>query len=283
MSDEKLYQDEDWLREQYHELGKSQGEVADSAGVTESTIRRWMKEHVIERRSMSEAKSEGDTELYTDPDWLRKQHWDRGKTMVEVGELAGVSGTTIKRWMDKLGLERRSNSEAQSDGDRDLYTNSDWLQEQYWDQEKTVAQIGELAGVSETTIKRWMNRHNIETRSPSEAQTDGDIEPLKNPQWLEDQYWSRGKTLVEIGNELGVADVTVISWMERHGIERRETTSSEVQSDGNIEPLKDPKWLEEQYVENELSANEIGEKLGVSKTPVLRHHSSLAKTHTSVV
>lgn len=271
MSDEKLYQDEDWLREQYHECGKSQSEVAESAGVTESTIRRWMKEHSIERRTMSEARSEGDIDLYTDPDWLRKQHWDRGKTMVEIGESAGVSGTTIKRWMDKHGLERRSNSEAQSDGDREFYTDADWLREQYWDQEKTVAEISELAGVSGTTIKRWMNRHDIETRSFSEAQTDGDLDPLKDPDWLEDQYWHQGKTLVEIGNELGVTDVTVNAWMERHGIERRDTTSSEVQSDGDIEPLRNPEWLEKQYIENGLSAGEVGEKLGVSKTPVLNH------------
>lgn len=271
MSDKKIYRNEDWLYEQYHGLGKSQGEIADSAGVTESTIRRWMKEHGIERRSMSEAKSEGDTDLYTDPDWLWKQHWERGKTMVEIGESAGVSGTTIKRWMDKHGLERRSNSEAQSDGDRELYTDADWLREQYWDQEKTLVEIGKSAGVSDATIKRWMNRHNIETRSFSEAQTDGNLDPLKDPEWLEDRYWGHEKTLVEIGDELGVTDVTINAWMERHGIERRDTTSSEVQSDGNIDPLKDSEWLREQYVENGLSAGEVGEKLGVSKTPVLNY------------
>jgi len=271
MSDDKPYRDEEWLREQYHELEKSQGELAELADATEKTIIRWMRKYGIESRSMSEAKSEGDIHLYTDPEWLREQHWDQGRTLNEMGELAGVSGTTVRRWMDKHDIERRSNIEAQTDGDRELYTDPDWLQEQYWDQERTVAEIGELTGVSETTIRRWMDRHNIETRSNSEAQTDGNVEPLKDPVWLEKQYWDRERTLIEIANELGVSDHAVISWMKRHGIERRDTTASEVQSNGNIEPLKDPEWLRQQYAEKELSAGEIGEKLGVSKTPVLKY------------
>jgi len=271
MSGDPLYRNDEWLREQYHKLGKSQGEIAELADVTESTIRRWMRKYGIESRSMSEAKSEGDTDLYTDPEWLREQHWDQGRTLNEIGELAGVSGTTIKRWMGKLNIETRSNTEAQTDGDRELYTNSDWLQKQYWKQKRTVAEIGDLAGVSGTTIKRWMDRLDIETRSIPEAQTDGDIEPLKDPEWLEEQYWDREKTLAEIGSELGVTDVAVLSWMMRHGIERRDTTASEVQAEGDVEPLKNPEWLREQYAEKGLSAGEIGEKLGVSKTPVLKY------------
>lgn len=271
MSRDKPYQDEKWLREQYHKSKKSQREIAELADVTEQTIRRWMKKHDIERRSVAEAKSEGDIAPLKDPDWLKEQYWTQGKTLAEIGDEVGVSDHAVNNWMDRHGIETRSASESQSDGDIGLYTDPDWLRQQYWDEKNTVAEVGELAGVSETTIRRWMDKHGIETRSNAEAQTDGDVAPLRDPDWLEDQYHGKEKTLLEIGSKLGVSDHAVLTWMEEHGIERRDTTSSEVQSDGNIDPLKDSEWLETQYIKKELSAGEIAEELGVSKTPVLSY------------
>lgn len=268
--DGKVYQNEEWLREQYYAKEKTISEVADAADVTNATIRRWMDNHEIERRSMSEAKSDGDIELYTDPDWLYEQHWEHDNTLVEMGELAGVSGTTIRRKMMEQDVDIKSPAQAHSDGDPELYENPNWLYEQHWENDKTLAEMGEIAGVSDATIERKMHKHDVETKSPSQAQTDGDVEQLQDGEWLREQYWENERTLADIAAELDVTDVTVNEWMKRHGIERRDTTASEVQADGNVEPLKNADWLHEHYVEKEMSAGEIGEMLGVSTTPVLR-------------
>ena len=208
---------------------------------------------------------------YKNESWLRKQYYKRQNTEAEIAELADVHKNTIRRWMDKYDIERRSPSEAQSRGNIEPLKDPDWLREQYRDERKTPVEIGNELGLSYKPVDTWLDKHGIEKRSVAEAQTEGNIEPLKDQEWLREQYWDYERTLADIADDLNVTDVTVNKYMKKHGIERRDTTSSEVQSDGDIEPLKDPEWLEKQYVENELSASEIGNKLGVSKTPVLRY------------
>ena len=162
---ESPWRDGEWLREQYHGLGKSISQIAEECGVSDRTIRRWMDRHDIERRSMSEAKrSDG---LYTDADWLREQYHEKENSMRQIAEECGVGGTTIRRWMDRHGIERRATS-----GGKRLngpFTDGDWLREQYHEKEKSALQIAEECGVGDTTIYNWMERHDIERRSLSKA------------------------------------------------------------------------------------------------------------------
>lgn len=45
-----------------------------------------------------------------------------------------------------------------------LYKDSNWLKEQYWGNDLTMDNMGELCGVSRVTIKNWMVRYNIPIR-----------------------------------------------------------------------------------------------------------------------
>lgn len=55
-SEEPLYRDEDYLREQYWENEKSTTEIAEELGCAVNSVRGWMERHDIPRRSISEAK-----------------------------------------------------------------------------------------------------------------------------------------------------------------------------------------------------------------------------------
>ena len=46
--------------------------------------------------------------------WLRHYYWDIRKTLKQMGEMCGVDGKTIQRWMKKFNIPRRTNSEANS-------------------------------------------------------------------------------------------------------------------------------------------------------------------------
>lgn len=46
---EKNYQNEGWLKYQYHELGRTQSEVAEIAGCSRSTIQYWIKKFGLQR------------------------------------------------------------------------------------------------------------------------------------------------------------------------------------------------------------------------------------------
>ena len=47
---------------------------------------------------------------------------------------------------------------------RMIYKNKDWLYEQYWDEEKTLKQVGEMCGVDGVTIFNWMKKFDINRR-----------------------------------------------------------------------------------------------------------------------
>jgi 5-methylcytosine-specific restriction endonuclease McrA len=46
------YRREEWLREQYHEQGRTQQEMADACDVSPRTVREWMNRHDIETRDI---------------------------------------------------------------------------------------------------------------------------------------------------------------------------------------------------------------------------------------
>lgn len=49
-----------------------------------------------------------------------------------------------------------------------LYVNSSWMRNQYLDQGKTMQEIAEICGVTAMTIRDWLIKHNIPTRSRGE-------------------------------------------------------------------------------------------------------------------
>jgi len=51
-------------------------------------------------------------ELYKDSSWLRKKYWEEEKSVEEIGDEAGCSGETVRRWMHKLDVDMRDKSEA---------------------------------------------------------------------------------------------------------------------------------------------------------------------------
>lgn len=108
----KPYKHEKWLYEQYVEKQKTMIEVAQEADVTEPTIRSWMDKNGIERRDSP--REDLKQEPYKDEEWLYEQYVEKRKTAAEVAEEVEVTGSTIRSWMEKNGIERRDRPEALS-------------------------------------------------------------------------------------------------------------------------------------------------------------------------
>jgi len=65
--------------------------------------------------------------------------------------------------------------------DLPVYTNKEWLEDQYVTQGKTIAQVAATAGCTHMTIQRWMRHHDIQSRRsgqrssmPIQAEVDGE-------------------------------------------------------------------------------------------------------------
>lgn len=154
------------------------------------------------------------------------------------------------------------------------YRSEQWLRTQYHTQQNTQSEIAQQVGVAQETICRWLNRHDIETRSPN-YQPGATTERLRDEDWLRRQYIEHGHSQAEIADILNASAQTVLRWLNTHEIETRPPGP---QTDGNTEKLRDEDWLRHAYTELQLSTREIGEQLGLTAQTVsnwlMRHEIS---------
>jgi DNA-binding CsgD family transcriptional regulator len=256
--DKRRYRSENWLREQYWGEGRTAVDMADEVDVKVQTICKWMGKHDIERRDQSEAQTDGNIQQLKNVQWLREQYWEKERTTAEIAEKLGLSGTTVRKYMRRYDIERRGMSEARTDGNAERLQNEQWLREQYCDEERTSYDIAAELGVSDTTVREQMEEYGIDRRDVS-------VEGLDEER-LREQYYNKGLTGYEIAEKLGVTPPAVYNRMEAYGMERR--SMSEIQTDGNIQPLESEQWVREQYCKKGYTTAEIAEKLGVSDNTV---------------
>jgi len=84
--------DERHLEKLYHDQGLTQSEIAEEYGVTASTVSHYMSKHGVGTRAHAV-----DDERLADPDWLREQYIEEGRTMEDIAEDVGCSDGTVMR------------------------------------------------------------------------------------------------------------------------------------------------------------------------------------------
>jgi transposase len=265
--------DEEWLREQYKNQRRSTIDIANELDVSDTAVGRWIKKHGIEARSYTEGISDGDIEKLMDEEWLREQYKNQRKSQTEISNDLDVSDTAVGRWMNRHGIEARSYSESLSDGDIEKLGDEEWLREQYKNQRKSTVDIADELDVCSSTVRKWMHKHGIETRSRLGSLSDGDNQKLRDEEWLREQYKNQRKSTVDIADELEVDSNSVRRWIDKHGIEARSRLES--LSDGDNKKLRDGDWLREQYENQQKTIQEIASNLKVGSTTVrdwLRRH-----------
>lgn len=91
---------------------------------------------------------------YRDPNFLREQYVERGRSAESIAETCGVGSSTISRWLDRHGIERAPK-----------YQDSAWLAEQIHEEGRTVASIADECGVAKSTISHWVGRRDLRSES----------------------------------------------------------------------------------------------------------------------
>lgn len=104
-------------------------------------------------------------EEYKDADVLEEEYWIKNKTLSEIGDTFGVSGSTISYWMGKLGVPVVSQSDNQ------VYHDEDLLRKLYHEEGLSTYKIADRARVADTTILSWMERHGVERRPANSEKT----------------------------------------------------------------------------------------------------------------
>lgn len=111
----------DWLETKYIDEELTMEEIAELADVSYGTVRNYLKKHDIEISydnrgggNIAAATSIGkEIDLkYRDRKWLEHKYWAELLSTRDIAELCNVSPSAVHKWLDRHGIETRSNSQA---------------------------------------------------------------------------------------------------------------------------------------------------------------------------
>lgn len=120
---------------------------------------------------MSESENENRQPLYRNPQWLEHEYHENGQSLAEIADECGVAKKTIWRACNRYDIDRRAPAGAEN-ADAN-YRDSDWLRQEYVANHRSITEIATECDVDPSTIRRWLDVHDIPTRDPPHEGEDG--------------------------------------------------------------------------------------------------------------
>lgn len=168
-------------------------------------------------------------EPYHDAERLRELYHGDGLTLSEIGERLDTTAATISRWMDKHGIEKRSQGPSVAD---ERVKDAEWMERQYSVRQKSVGELSDETGCSNKTILKWLDKHGIHTRPQKRLASDPRVYDCE---YLREQYVSENRHAGEIADKLDCGKTTVLRQMEECGIERRSKADASSMASERVE------------------------------------------------
>ncbi|MBU1203691.1 MAG: hypothetical protein KKG60_01335 [Nanoarchaeota archaeon] len=252
----------DQLYQWYRLEGKSLKEIGDMFGISQTAVRKRLIKKKIPIKTWLESRLPPNSK---EPTRDQLYHWYRleGKSLKEIGDMFGISGSAVKKILDDKKIPTKTLSESRLPPDFKEPTR-DQLYQWYRVEGKSTRGIGDMFGISRGTVKKMLDDKKIPIKTKSES---GLLPDFKEPTRDQLYQWYRleRKSLKEIGGILGVSDCTVIDRMKKAGISIKTKSESRLPPDFK-EPTKDQ--LYQWYRLEGKSLKEIGGILGISSTAV---------------
>lgn len=186
-----------------------------------------------------------------------------------------------------------------SDADNKPYQDKNWLEKQYWQQELSPPEIAKMIDSTSSTINYWLKKHNIPTRSLSEALTvryerKFRTRIYRNKHWLYEQYWKQNLGIDQIAKKINAGQATILHWMNKYNIPRRYSKLNKpfLDETWRIERIKkkrrlqqnskhclererskkwmNSEWLYKQYWQNNLTTADIAQLCSCKQATVLK-------------
>lgn len=224
------YQGHDWLYSKYITEQLSTTDIASLLGCNFSTIANWLHKLGIPARTRDEgAKLKIQRRPYMDEAWLRDKYCGELLSTDEIATLINVDPETIRYWMIKLGIERRSLPEA-----RDLQ----WQRPDYQNavkkgRRKQWAKPGARTKMSHRMKRRWQDKkyhaHMSQMASKNARQR------WANPKWRTKQV-ARIKQVAatpEFGEAVSQA--------------AKERWANDTEGRGHLSQLSQERWSDPEY------------------------------------
>lgn len=222
---------------------------------------------------------------WQDPGKLEELYWEEELSAEEVADRLGCAQNTVLEWLENHGLGTRTITEASQnrwEDRREPWCERELMRELYVGKELSTHDIAERFGCHPSTVKTWLDKHDISTR-PSGREKKS--EKLSSEAWLRRAYWGEEMSLSEIGEVVGRSPQNVGRWMDKFDIPRRgreeslptgEDHHNHGMSERTPDQLSDGEWLRQKYLQEGKSIRDIAGLLECSRGAV-RHALSLAE------
>jgi len=261
--DERRYRDEEWLQEQYVEKDLSTVDIGRKCGVAANTVATWLDKFNIEIQNPGNPISD---RRLNNEEWLRKQYCEQRCSMSEIAEKCDCSRNTVRRRLNKHGVEIRSGG---SEPKHPKLTDTNWLMKQYHEKDKSISEIADSLGCYKKTVHYWMKENGVERKNPHHniSELNAVNGPWDDESWLHTQYVEEGKPTTEIATNQGVSVSLILSRLDEHGIPIR-SSGTRSSSWKNERKYTDPNYLKKQYIENRKPVHKIANECDVSDSTV---------------
>lgn len=232
-------------------------------GVSRGTIGRWMDEHDIERRDLSEVVSKGKSgeSPWCNADWLHTQYVVLGKSSREIAEEVGTGKSTILRWLDNHDIEKRGVGDSKGANLDKEYTDERWMKREYVKNCRSTHDIADELDVTNQTIYRWLLIHDIDPRSKQEAgvvRSKNEMAVVVEEDNAKSESDDEKSVKINTAGYSGPMEGIDMSWTD---ISERDNTTPGV-------PYHSKEWLEEKYHGDGLDQSEIAEICDCHKTTI---------------
>lgn len=193
--------------------------------------------------------------------YLIREYQDNHRPSGDIAKELGTNPFNVLKWMKKEGIKARTVSEARLPPGLKI-PSREQLENLYVNQRKSTIEIAKEYGVSHFTVSDWLKDAGIVIRNNSERHIKfGGRVPSEEE--LKRDYLDKRMNQNELGRKYGVSSPTIRTWLEEFNIPVRNASEAKRPKDFSP-PSKEQ--LEKLYIEEEKTAKEIAEDLGVSNS-----------------
>lgn len=236
----------EFLEREYLDNGRSGADIAEEVGCDRSTVYAALRRHGLPVTPQS-----GKYDHVLTREFLEREYVDNGRSGADIAQAVGCNPSTIYAALHRHGIDTGARQPSRYS---DVLT-EEYLRREYVDNARSGTDIAEEVGCARHAVYAALRRHGIDVRDGTGfggRESWGDV---LTEEFLRREYVDREKSGNQIAEESGVNPSVVYAWLERHGIDRRQTTADLPYTE---------EWLREQYLDEGRPASELAEEVGLS-------------------
>lgn len=184
--------------ERYSKYGSSLSSVARSFGVSNPTLRSWMKFYGIERKGHKQSCTEVNSMRRKDaPTKENLERLYQTNSIKSLEKIFGVGQETVYGWLDEYGIEIKDHKQACADAKTRQFShinyNFDTVKSVY-EKYKNCRICADVLGISVSHFRKLKNKYGIETEIP--WRSSAEIELFEYCKSLDTDFVANDKSII---------------------------------------------------------------------------------------